>query len=209
MLQNPEGPSYTNTVCPKHTPMGEFFNNTAHSNMFYGLRVHPEYYPREDPCAWNTPDYANTYENGRFTQTRAVFNGLTAYKNGMKGAIMTQVGMVRMVNLTLADNGGGERQHVINGKDNGAAAELTWVVDDRSGENTPIDEMAGFEDCLFIAKTQEGQLGTAGLWPSSRKITGVIMHSTAEFHVKHSECGLLLGSVNSLGTQGHADTCTG
>jgi hypothetical protein len=25
-------------------------NNTAHSNMFYGLRVHPEFYPLASPC---------------------------------------------------------------------------------------------------------------------------------------------------------------
>lgn len=39
MLKNPEGPSTTTTVCPKFTPMGEFTNNTAHSNMFYGWVV--------------------------------------------------------------------------------------------------------------------------------------------------------------------------
>ena len=40
------GPSYTTSVCPKFTQLGEFRNNTAHSNMFYGLRIYPEYFPR-------------------------------------------------------------------------------------------------------------------------------------------------------------------
>ncbi|GFH13124.1 fibrocystin-L [Haematococcus lacustris] len=49
-LQNPEGPSATGNVCPKYTPMGAFINNTAHSSMFYGLRIHPEYQPVSDTC---------------------------------------------------------------------------------------------------------------------------------------------------------------
>ncbi|PNH00239.1 Fibrocystin-L, partial [Tetrabaena socialis] len=49
-LDNPEGPSFTRSVCPKFTPLGAFTNNSAHSNIFYGLRVHPEYYPKQDPC---------------------------------------------------------------------------------------------------------------------------------------------------------------
>ncbi|GFH20734.1 uncharacterized protein HaLaN_17904 [Haematococcus lacustris] len=32
----------TTTVCPKFQPLGEFYNNKAHSNKFYGLRIHPE-----------------------------------------------------------------------------------------------------------------------------------------------------------------------
>ncbi len=47
LLDNPEGPSFTTSVCPKFTPLGEFSNNAAHSNMFYGLRIHPEYYPKQ------------------------------------------------------------------------------------------------------------------------------------------------------------------
>lgn len=41
-------------------------------------RVHPEYYPKNNPCG------------GDFVQTAAVFDGLVSYKNGMKGAIATQ-----------------------------------------------------------------------------------------------------------------------
>ena len=31
--KNPTGPSATTTVCPKFTPLGQFTNNRAHSNM--------------------------------------------------------------------------------------------------------------------------------------------------------------------------------
>ena len=98
-----------------------------------------------------------------------MFNGLISYKNGMKGAIATQVcrvskanlitqpcfraslkcipaqshfsnsnliqiGLVQFRNMTLADNGAGPLQHIVNGKDNGAGFEMTWIVDDRRWE---------------------------------------------------------------------------
>lgn len=81
MDANPEGPSFTTTICPKFNPLGGFTNNTAHSNMFYGLRVHPEFYPLANPC-----------RSSDWTQIPAVFDGLLAYRNGIKGAIFTQVG---------------------------------------------------------------------------------------------------------------------
>ncbi len=34
-----------------YTRLGEFTNNLAHSNMFYGLRIHPQYFPTADACA--------------------------------------------------------------------------------------------------------------------------------------------------------------
>ncbi len=42
-----------------------------------------------------------------FVQVAASFNGFISYKNGMKGAIATQVGLVQFKNFTMADNGGG------------------------------------------------------------------------------------------------------
>ena len=82
LLNNPEGPSATTTSCPKFTPLAQFKNNVAHSNMFYGFRIHPEYYPIQRPC-----DMLNNFQ-----QVPAVFDGLISYKNGVKGAIATQVG---------------------------------------------------------------------------------------------------------------------
>jgi hypothetical protein len=37
--------------------------------------------------------------------------------------------------------------------------------------------MAGLRNTMLISRTDEGQVGTAGQWPSGRKITGVIMQS--------------------------------
>jgi hypothetical protein len=80
MLDNPEGPSRTTESCPKFTPLRVFKDNVAHSNMFYGLRIHPEFYPKINPC-----------HPSSYSQVPAVFDGLVSYKNGMKCAIATQV----------------------------------------------------------------------------------------------------------------------
>lgn len=83
LLNNPEGPSATATSCPKFTPLAQFRNNVAHSNMFYGLRIHPEYYPIQRPC-----DMFNNFQ-----QVPAVFDGLISTKNGVKGVMATQASL--------------------------------------------------------------------------------------------------------------------
>jgi hypothetical protein len=90
MLTNPEGPSTTTTSCPKFTPLAAFKDNVAHSNMFYGLRIFPEYYPKVNPC------------DSSYNQLPAVFDGLVSYKNGMKCAIATQVRQQVLQTLQLA-----------------------------------------------------------------------------------------------------------
>ncbi|GIL53442.1 hypothetical protein Vafri_9024 [Volvox africanus] len=197
MLDNPEGPSYTTTVCPKFTPLLEFTNNTAHSNMFYGLRIHPEFYPRNIPC--------NGF-SGVFEQMPAVFNGLVAYKNGMKGAVGTQVGMVQLVNVVAGDNGGGPKQHVVNGKDHGGDVELSWVIDDRSRVGLKVTDMAGLVNATIYARTSVGQRGSAGQWPSCRRVAGVITQSPVLGDSKHSALMSLI-NVTFVDFKGY-DGCT-
>ncbi|KXZ47880.1 hypothetical protein GPECTOR_32g493 [Gonium pectorale] len=184
LLDNPEGPSYTTSVCPKFTPLGVIQNNVAHSNMFYGFRIHPEYYPKTEPCR----DMAYSYN-----PVTAMIDGLTSYKNGMKGAIATQVGLVIFANLTAADNGGGPLQHVVNGKDNGACFEMTWIVDDRNRVNVNMTDMAGLRNAVLISRTMAGYTGTAGRWPSGRLVTGMISQSAPLGNPKHSA---LMSMVN-------------
>lgn len=47
---NPTGPSWTTTICPENTRLGEFRNNVAHSNGRYGLRIFHKLIPRTRPC---------------------------------------------------------------------------------------------------------------------------------------------------------------
>ena len=37
MHQHPDGPSYTKEICPRTTPLGEFYNNSAHSFGWFGV----------------------------------------------------------------------------------------------------------------------------------------------------------------------------
>jgi hypothetical protein len=47
--EHPDGPSATEDICPIGNPMGESRNNTAHSNVRFGLRIF-DYYARQNPC---------------------------------------------------------------------------------------------------------------------------------------------------------------
>lgn len=37
--ENPDGPSFTEEMCPRGLPVGEFKDNVAHSFVRFGLRV--------------------------------------------------------------------------------------------------------------------------------------------------------------------------
>jgi hypothetical protein len=56
----------------QYAALGEFWNNTAHGMGVYGLRIFPEYYPRQLQCADSAP-------------IPAVFRNSTSYLNGKNG----------------------------------------------------------------------------------------------------------------------------
>jgi len=53
--------------------------------------------------------------------------------------------LVQFNNFVLADNGGGPKEHIVNGKENGGAVELAWIHDDRNQTDPTValDDMAG------------------------------------------------------------------
>lgn len=63
--------------------------------------------------------------SSRFVQVPAVFSGLNAYKNGVKCAVATQVGLVQFQKFTAGDCGAGPIMHKVNGKDNGGIIEFS------------------------------------------------------------------------------------
>jgi hypothetical protein len=69
----------------------------AHSNQFYGLRIHPEFYSKggqgDCPCC------------SGYSLLPAVFSGLIGYKNGVNCIVATQVG------CTIELGAGGARIH--------------------------------------------------------------------------------------------------
>ena len=45
MHKHPDGPSYTTSICQQKVELGEFFNNTVHSQGWYGLWIFKQYSP--------------------------------------------------------------------------------------------------------------------------------------------------------------------
>ena len=52
---------------------GEFSNNRAHSNMFYGLRIHPEYYPAANPCSVDPTNLNKPFVQVQISLTAPMF----------------------------------------------------------------------------------------------------------------------------------------
>ncbi|XP_022097673.1 fibrocystin-L-like isoform X1 [Acanthaster planci] len=46
MPTNPGGPSFTSSICPRKVPLGEFRNNSAHAQGWYGIWIFPTYTPK-------------------------------------------------------------------------------------------------------------------------------------------------------------------
>ncbi|XP_043232444.1 fibrocystin-L-like [Amphibalanus amphitrite] len=91
---HPSGPSFTTSYCPNHAPMGEFYNNSAHSFGRYGLWVFSMdgYFPLsggEDTCT-GQPDVARF---GQFLAWRCE-----------RGAEVVLGGALRFENFTVVDN---------------------------------------------------------------------------------------------------------
>ena len=70
-----------NYMCPRHMPIGEFYNNTMHSNSVMGLHIYPEYTSLKDRCGdvsgLSAPQYLHkllSFRNG--------MHGLFDKKNG-------------------------------------------------------------------------------------------------------------------------------
>ena len=74
MPGRPHGPSAHRDITPNREDLGEFFNNTAHSNDAHGLRIYPTYIPRRRQTFYNTTSFRNGgdgqfgYQNGILIQ---------------------------------------------------------------------------------------------------------------------------------------------
>ncbi|KAM8882915.1 PKHD1 like 1, tandem duplicate 1 [Synchiropus picturatus] len=91
MHLHPDGPSYTPNICQKKVPLGEFNNNTVHSQGWFGIWIFQDFFPMKGgSCHSSIPE-------------PAVFNGLTTW-NCEKGAEWVNVGAVQFHNFTMVNN---------------------------------------------------------------------------------------------------------
>ncbi|XP_024857831.1 fibrocystin-L isoform X2 [Kryptolebias marmoratus] len=91
MHDNPDGPSYDPNICQKRVPLGEFYNNTVHSQGWFGLWIFQEFFPmRNGDCRSSIPQ-------------PAVFWSLTTW-NCEKGAEWVNVGAVQFNGFVMVNN---------------------------------------------------------------------------------------------------------
>ncbi|XP_062385127.1 fibrocystin-L-like [Sardina pilchardus] len=91
MHEHPDGPSYDPDICQKRVPLGEFSNNTVHSQGWFGLWIFKEYFPvKGGDCRRKNPE-------------PAVFRTLTTW-NCEKGAEWVDVGAVQFSGFVMVNN---------------------------------------------------------------------------------------------------------
>uniref|UniRef100_A0A672GWY5 Polycystic kidney and hepatic disease 1 (autosomal recessive)-like 1 n=1 Tax=Salarias fasciatus TaxID=181472 RepID=A0A672GWY5_SALFA len=123
MHEHPDGPSYDPNICQKKVPLGEFFNNTVHSQGWFGLWIFQDFLPMETGgCRAKIPK-------------PAVFRSLTTW-NCEKGAEWVNVGAVQFSDFVMVNNekAGIEAKRILQsfvdgyGEDGGAAVSNSTIV---------------------------------------------------------------------------------
>lgn len=123
MHKHPDGPSYDANICQKRVPLGEFYNNTVHSQGWFGLWIFPDFFPvKNGGCHSKIPE-------------PAVFRSLTTW-NCEKGAEWVNVGAVQFSNFIMVNNekAGIEAKRIIRwavsgfGEDGGATMSNSTIV---------------------------------------------------------------------------------
>jgi hypothetical protein len=102
---NAMGPSASNSICPENEKLGEFKDNTAHSNGRYGFRIFHNMMSRKYPCEPLSYDHSNP--DDPYHKNPIIINNfynLTSFKNKRNGAILGKVGANRAHNFKVSDN---------------------------------------------------------------------------------------------------------
>ena len=84
--EHPDGPSATMDVCPIGNPLGLVTNNTAHSNVRFGLRIftlYSRFFPCDDIRNDTDPDDPWQYN----PSMESKFSNFTIYKNLEDGVL--------------------------------------------------------------------------------------------------------------------------
>uniref|UniRef100_H2YG49 Uncharacterized protein n=1 Tax=Ciona savignyi TaxID=51511 RepID=H2YG49_CIOSA len=91
MHEHPDGPSFTTSVCQQKVELGEFQNNTVHSQGWFGIWIFQNYFPMEGgSCNSNVPSPAR-------------FKSLTTW-NCEKGAEWVNGGAIQFHDFVMVNN---------------------------------------------------------------------------------------------------------
>ncbi|XP_071356429.1 PKHD1 like 1, tandem duplicate 1 [Trachinotus anak] len=155
MHKHPDGPSYDPNICQKRVPLGEFYNNTVHSQGWFGLWIFADFFPMKNGgCRSSTPE-------------PAVFHSLTTW-NCEKGAEWVNVGAVQFNNFVMVNNekAGIEAKRIFQwavssfGEDGGAMVSNSTIVghvDELAlGSNycTHLGVITPFDDGMSVLNTK-------------------------------------------------------
>ncbi|MDH3606715.1 MAG: G8 domain-containing protein [Acidimicrobiia bacterium] len=182
--EHPTGPSATNSIWPRHTPLKEFDNNTAHSNDQDGLHVDrgplpsgftdtARYEPRAVP---DDPDSA---------PVTAHFTNFTAYKNRDRGAwlrgedhvVSDSVFADNAIGLTFASDRSELVDSLLVGETANTGHPRSWEDTGPGGRSLPqpwaaqetirgfdfYDGTIGVRDSAFVAFTSRPQRAAGAL----------------------------------------------
>ncbi|XP_078617899.1 fibrocystin-L-like [Branchiostoma floridae x Branchiostoma japonicum] len=90
MHSHPDGPSFDRNICPDKVPVGEFYNNTVHSQGWFGIWIFQNYFPTENGACSGRPVPAKFYK-------------LISWNNE-KGAEWVNCGAIQFIDFVMANN---------------------------------------------------------------------------------------------------------
>jgi hypothetical protein len=99
--EHPDGPSATLDVCPMGNALGNVTNNTAHSNIRFGLRIFilaARLYPCDPVRNDSDPNDPWAYNPSQ----ESLFSNFTVYKNLEDGVLSEETGNVVFDNFIVA-----------------------------------------------------------------------------------------------------------
>ncbi|XP_061597205.1 fibrocystin-L-like isoform X1 [Cololabis saira] len=155
MHEHPDGPSYDPDICQKRVPLGEFSNNTVHSQGWFGIWIFQDFFPmKSGGCRSRTPE-------------PAVFDSLTAW-NCEKGAEWVNVGAVQFSRFVMVNNekAGVEAKRIMQwavsgfGEEGGATVSNSTIVGHVDELGLGTDQcthrgvIAPFDDGMSVLNTR-------------------------------------------------------
>ncbi|KAK3107032.1 hypothetical protein FSP39_005622 [Pinctada imbricata] len=161
MHEHPDGPSATTTICPRKVELGPFFNNTVHSQGWFGLWVFETYTPKVgSSCSSTVP-------------SPAVFKNIFVY-NCDKGVEFVNTGA-----LQLQDS------YLVNNRDAGWEVKIKIDGDDYSDDGLLINNTMIVGHATSLTRVQQGCTRRGLVWGYG---TGIVAKKVTFVNFDENNC---------------------
>ena len=184
---NFEGATFSNQIFPRHALVGSFRGNIAHGYRV-GFLAHdldpkvfnPRYQASRRRDGWSGRFYMQVDDSPGMRRT-AEFVDLFAYRNAEAGAIMANMGHLKITNFVSARNPSGLQTHLFRADQ--------WGEDD-NGWNAPL-----VSDSLFVGGgSAEDECGLSGPMSSWLTVSNTAFHGYATGSAPICACELCGGT---------------